>query len=141
LPAAWLTPLAAFSAPSGALKPHGWTIVQVELTETGDFDYDAIEAALGPQTRLIHIQRSCGYQWRPSIPIAKIEKVIAWLKELRPDVCVFVDNCYGEFVEDREPTHVGADLVAGSLIKNPGGTLVPSGGYVIGKSPPPLPSY
>lgn len=108
--------------------------MQVELTETGDFDYDAIEAALGPQTRLIHIQRSCGYQWRPSIPIAKIEKVIAWLKELRPDVCVFVDNCYGEFVEDREPTHVGADLVAGSLIKNPGGTLVPSGGYVIGKS-------
>jgi len=119
---------------TGSLDDFGVTYSQVELTETGDFDYEAIEAALSPETRLIHIQRSCGYQWRPSIPIAKLEKVITWIKELRPDVVVFVDNCYGELVEEREPTHVGADLVAGSLIKNPGGTLAPSGGYIIGKS-------
>ncbi|EKX32658.1 hypothetical protein GUITHDRAFT_82119 [Guillardia theta CCMP2712] len=121
---------------TGSLHDFGVSYAQVDLTEDGDFDLPAIDEALQlhPNVRLIHIQRSCGYQWRPSIPVEKIGKVIAWIKERRPDVVVFVDNCYGEFVEGIEPTHVGADLVAGSLIKNPGGTFAPSGGYVIGKA-------
>eukprot|EP00960_Hanusia_phi_P033925 750716-Hanusia_phi.AAC.3 len=119
---------------TGSLDDFGVSYSQVDLTQDGDFDLPAIEQALHANVRLIHIQRSCGYQWRPSIPVEKIGRVIAWIKERRPDVVVFVDNCYGEFVEDIEPTHVGADLVAGSLIKNPGGTFAPSGGYVIGKA-------
>ena len=120
---------------TGSLDDFGVTYKEIDLLEGGDFDLDAIDVALtNPHTRLVHIQRSCGYQWRPSIPVHKIGAVIAHIKRARPDVVVFVDNCYGEFVEDQEPTHVGADLVAGSLIKNPGGTLAPSGGYIIGKA-------
>ena len=119
---------------TGSLDDFGVTYKEIDLCEDGSFDLERIgEALTNPKTRLVHIQRSCGYQWRPSIPVHKIGEVIAFIKERRDDVVVFVDNCYGEFVEDLEPTHVGADLVAGSLIKNPGGTLAPSGGYVIGK--------
>jgi len=105
---------------TGSLHDFGVTYNEIDLLETGEFDLASIdEALLNPNTRLVHIQRSCGYQWRPSIPVHKIGAVIQYVKERRDDVVVFVDNCYGEFVEDLEPTHVGADLVAGSLIKNP----------------------
>ncbi len=105
------------------------------------FDYDLIGEYIDNRDnsgdiKLIHVQRSCGYQWRPSILIKEIEKLVHYVKVIkkRSDITIFVDNCYGELVEDQEPCHVGADLVAGSLIKNLGGTLAPSGGYVAGRS-------
>lgn len=93
----------------------------------GTVDWQALKTALRPQTRLVHIQRSCGYDWRPSFSIAQIAEMIQMVKAQNPEVVVFVDNCYGEFVETQEPTHVGADLIAGSLIKNPGAPLFPPG--------------
>lgn len=117
----------------GSLKDWGVRYREVDLR-----DYDTPqdcpwEQWLRPETRLVMIQRSRGYSWRRSIPIAEIEQIIATVKGLRPEILVFVDNCYGEFVEEQEPCAVGADLMAGSLIKNPGGGLVPTGGYVAGR--------
>ena len=117
----------------GTLADFGVTYSQVELTPDGEFDFAAIQAAIRPSTRMLHVQRSCGYAWRRSIPVKQIGELAAWLREHHPHLVLFVDNCYGEFVEDLEPCAVGADLVAGSLIKNPGGTLAPSGGYIAGR--------
>lgn len=117
----------------GSLKEYGISYNSVALTEEGQIDYPAIKAAMKPNTKMIGIQRSKGYANRPSFTIAQIKEMIAFVKEIKPDTVVFVDNCYGEFVEDLEPCHVGADLMAGSLIKNPGGGLAKTGGYLVGK--------
>ena len=117
----------------GSLAEYGVTYRQVELKEDGYFDYPAIERSLNEKTKLVTIQRSKGYQTRPSYSVEKIGELIAFIKRIRPDVICMVDNCYGEFVEPLEPTHVGADLAAGSLIKNPGGGLAPTGGYIAGR--------
>ena len=117
----------------GSLAEYGVTYRQVELLEDGYFDYPAIEAALNERTKLVTIQRSKGYQTRPSYSVEKIGELIAFIKERRPDVICMVDNCYGEFVEYIEPSDVGADMIVGSLIKNPGGGLAPVGGYIAGK--------
>ena len=118
---------------NGSLAEYGVSYRQVELKEDGSFDYPAIEAALNEKTRLVTIQRSKGYQTRPTFSVRQIGELIAFIKERRPDVICMVDNCYGEFVERIEPTDVGADLCVGSLIKNPGGGLAPIGGYIVGK--------
>ncbi|MCI8599332.1 MAG: hypothetical protein HFJ10_13000 [Lachnospiraceae bacterium] len=117
----------------GSLAEYGVTYRQVDLLENGSFDYPAIEKALNEKTRLVTIQRSKGYQTRPTLSVSRIGELIAFIKERRPDVICMVDNCYGEFVETIEPTEVGADLCVGSLIKNPGGGLAPIGGYIVGK--------
>jgi len=117
----------------GSLQEYGITYRQAELKEDGSFDYDAIERALNTRTRLVTIQRSKGYQTRPSFSVKQIGELIAFVKKRRPDVICMVDNCYGEFVETLEPSDVGADMVVGSLIKNPGGGLAPVGGYIAGK--------
>ena len=117
----------------GSLAEAGITHKIVPLLPDGSFDWEGIRAAVSEKTKLVAIQRSRGYQDRPSFPVAEIGELIRFLKEIRPDLICFVDNCYGEFVEDREPTEVGADLCAGSLIKNPGGGLAPTGGYIVGK--------
>ena len=117
----------------GSLKEYGITYSQVNLLEDGSFDYDGIKAAINDRTRLITIQRSKGYQTRPTLSVSRIGELIAFIKNIRPDVICMVDNCYGEFVETREPTDAGADLCVGSLIKNPGGGLAPIGGYIAGK--------
>jgi len=118
----------------GSLAEFGITYDELPLTSDGLVDEDGIAAALSVPTRLVLIQRSCGYSWRPSLRIAQIERLVARVKALQPGCDVFVDNCYGELVEDREPTAVGADLIAGSLIKNLGGTIAPTGGYVAGRA-------
>jgi cystathionine beta-lyase family protein involved in aluminum resistance len=118
----------------GSLRDFGITYRQLELTATGAIDWQALAAAVRPETRLVLIQRSCGYAWRSSLAIADIEKIVYLVKQQNPNTVCFVDNCYGEFVEDREPPAVGADLIAGSLIKNPGGTIVTAGGYVAGRA-------
>ena len=105
----------------------------MELLPEGGFDYPAIRAAIGPKTRLVEIQRSKGYLTRPTFSVAQIGELIAFIKSVKPDVICMVDNCYGEFVEELEPSDVGADLIVGSLIKNPGGGLAPIGGYIAGK--------
>ena len=117
----------------GSLAEYGVTYRQADLKEDGTFDYPAIEQALTPKTRLVTIQRSKGYQTRPSFSVAQIGELIAFIKKRRPDVICMVDNCYGEFVDILEPSDAGADLMAGSLIKNPGGGLAPIGGYIVGK--------
>ncbi len=117
----------------GSLAEYGVTYRQVDLLEDGGFDYPAIEKALNERTRLVTIQRSKGYQTRPTLSVERIGELIAFIKEHKPDVICMVDNCYGEFVERIEPTDVGADLCVGSLIKNPGGGLAPIGGYIAGK--------
>lgn len=116
----------------GSLAEYGVTYAQVDLLEDGSFDYEGIEKALRPQTRLIEIQRSKGYQTRPTLSVAQIGEAISFIKERRPDVIVMVDNCYGEFVERLEPSDFDADMIVGSLIKNPGGGLAPIGGYIAG---------
>jgi cystathionine beta-lyase family protein involved in aluminum resistance len=118
----------------GSLMEFGVSYRQLELTPTGEIDWVALQTAITKKTRLVSIQRSCGYSWRPSLSIADIEKIIHLVKEQNPETICFVDNCYGEFIEDREPPAVGADLIAGSLIKNPGGTIVEGGGYVAGRA-------
>jgi len=118
----------------GSLKDWGVSYRQLELTEAGGMDWARLETAVGDRTRLVHIQRSCGYDWRSSLSIDEVERIITSVKRQNPDVICFVDNCYGEFIEDREPTMVGADLMAGSLIKNPGGTIVTTGGYIAGRA-------
>lgn len=117
----------------GSLAEYGVSYRQVELLDNGYFDYPAIEKALNNRTKLVTIQRSKGYQTRPSYSVEKIGELIAFIKERRPDVICMVDNCYGEFVERIEPSDVGADMIVGSLIKNPGGGLAPIGGYIAGR--------
>ncbi len=117
----------------GSLQEYGISYRQVELMEDGGFDYEGIRAAVNEKTRLVTIQRSKGYQTRPTLSVKKIGELIAFVKSLKPDVICMVDNCYGEFVERLEPSDVGADMVVGSLIKNPGGGLAPIGGYIAGR--------
>ncbi|MBR6380238.1 MAG: methionine gamma-lyase family protein [Lachnospiraceae bacterium] len=117
----------------GSLAEYGITYRQTDLLPDGSFDYDGIRASLNEKTKLVTIQRSKGYQTRPSFSVEKIGELIRFIKGIRPDMICMVDNCYGEFVERIEPTDVGADLVVGSLIKNPGGGLAPIGGYLAGK--------
>ena len=105
----------------------------MELLEGGAFDYDGIRAAINDKTKLITIQRSKGYATRPSYSVEQIGQLIAFCKQCKPDVICMVDNCYGEFVETDEPTNVGADMAVGSLIKNLGGGLAPTGGYICGR--------
>ena len=116
----------------GSLREYGVVYRQVDLLPDGSFDYPAIERAINEKTRLITIQRSKGYATRPSFSVEKIGELIAFCKRIKPDVICMVDNCYGEFVELREPSDVGADMIVGSLIKNPGGGLAPVGGYIAG---------
>lgn len=118
----------------GSLADFGIQYRELSLAEDGSIDWEALSQAIKPVTRLVLIQRSCGYSWRSSLAIADIEKIVHLVKAQNPDTICFVDNCYGEFIEDREPTAVGADLMAGSLIKNPGGTIVTAGGYVAGRA-------
>ncbi|WP_139488864.1 aminotransferase class I/II-fold pyridoxal phosphate-dependent enzyme [Brevibacillus dissolubilis] len=117
----------------GSLKDYNIGYNFVPLTESGEIDFPAVQAAIKPNTKVIGIQRSRGYADRPSFPIAKLEEMIRFVKEINPNLIVFVDNCYGEFTEDKEPLQVGADIMAGSLIKNPGGGIVKTGGYIVGK--------
>ncbi|MDR0890381.1 MAG: methionine gamma-lyase family protein [Oscillospiraceae bacterium] len=115
-----------------SLKEYGVTYRQAELLPDGGFDFDAIAAAINEKTKLVTIQRSKGYATRPSFSVAQIGRLIAFVKSIKPDVLCMVDNCYGEFVELSEPSEVGADMIVGSLIKNPGGGLAPIGGYICG---------
>lgn len=117
----------------GSLKDWGITCRRCDLTQEGDFDKTAIKASINKNTKMVMLQRSRGYDWRQAFTIEKIEDICSFLKSIREDLIIFVDNCYGEFVEEREPLEVGADIIAGSLIKNPGGGLAPTGGYVAGK--------
>lgn len=117
---------------NGSLAEYGITYQQVDLLPDGSFDWDGIEKALNEKTKMVTIQRSKGYATRPTLSVARIGELIAFIKERKPDVICMVDNCYGEFVELTEPSEVGADLVVGSLIKNPGGGLAPIGGYLCG---------
>ncbi|MCM1171121.1 MAG: methionine gamma-lyase family protein [Clostridium sp.] len=116
----------------GSLAEFGITYKQVDLLPDGSFDYEGIKKTINKNTRLIEIQRSKGYDTRPTLSVAQIGEVITFIKNMKPDVICMVDNCYGEFVEDKEPSEVGADMVVGSLIKNPGGGLAPIGGYICG---------
>ena len=115
-----------------SLREYGVSYREVALTPDGGFDYEGIRAALNEKTKLVTIQRSKGYQLRPTLSVARIGELIAFIKGIKPDVTVMVDNCYGEFTETCEPSDVGADMVVGSLIKNPGGGLAPVGGYIAG---------
>lgn len=117
----------------GSLAEYGITYRQVDLNSDGSFDYEGIKNSIHERTRLVTIQRSKGYQTRPTLSVNRIGELIRFIKSIKPDVICMVDNCYGEFVETIEPTDVGADLVVGSLIKNPGGGLAPIGGYLAGK--------
>ena len=116
----------------GSLKEYGVTYSQVDLLEDGSFDFEGIKKAINDKTKLVTIQRSKGYQTRPTLSVARIGELIAFIKGIKPDLKVMVDNCYGEFVETIEPSFVGADMVVGSLIKNIGGGLAPIGGYIAG---------
>jgi cystathionine beta-lyase family protein involved in aluminum resistance len=118
----------------GSLADFGITYRQIDLTPQGTINWTALDTGIRTNTRLALIQRSCGYSWRQSLSIDEIEKIVYIIKQQNPDTVCFVDNCYGEFIETREPTAVGVDLMAGSLIKNPGGTIVTAGGYVAGKT-------
>lgn len=117
----------------GSLKEYGISYKQVDLLDDGSFDFDGIRQAINEKTKMITIQRSKGYQTRPTLSVTRIGQLIAFVKEIKPDVICMVDNCYGEFTETIEPSDVGADLIVGSLIKNPGGGLAPIGGYLAGK--------
>jgi cystathionine beta-lyase family protein involved in aluminum resistance len=118
----------------GSLAEFGIAYDELDLLADGGIDWDGLEDALALPTRLVLIQRSCGYSWRPSLPVATIGRLAERVKALQPGCVVFVDNCYGELVQELEPTAVGADLIAGSLIKNLGGTIAPTGGYVAGRA-------
>ena len=117
----------------GSLKEYNIGYKTIDLKNNRGIDWEAVSNAITPSTKMIGIQRSKGYATRPSFTIEEIKEMIRFVKEINPDVVVFVDNCYGEFVELEEPCHVGADLIAGSLIKNPGGGLAKTGGYIVGK--------
>ncbi len=118
----------------GSLAEFNIQYRQLALTIAGKIDWEALQTSISPQTRLVLIQRSCGYSWRQSLSIAEIQKIVTIVKAQNPHTVCFVDNCYGEFTDLLEPTAVGADLMAGSLIKNPGGTIVTAGGYIAGKA-------
>ncbi|QDZ82757.1 aminotransferase class I/II-fold pyridoxal phosphate-dependent enzyme [Priestia megaterium] len=117
----------------GSLKEYNISYKSVDLTAQGQVDFEEVKGSIHEHTKMIGIQRSKGYGIRPSFTVAQIKEMISFVKSIKPDVVVFVDNCYGEFVETIEPTHVGADLMAGSLIKNPGGGLAKIGGYIAGR--------
>lgn len=117
----------------GSLREYGVGYRQAELKEDGSFDYDAIRAGINEKTRLVEIQRSKGYSARKTLSVEEIAELIRFVKSVKPDVICMVDNCYGEFVERHEPSEYGADLMVGSLIKNPGGGIAPIGGYIAGK--------
>lgn len=117
----------------GSLKEFQIEYQTVELKQAGAVDFEAVKDAITNKTKMIGIQRSKGYATRPSFTIPEIKEMINYVKSLKEDIVIFVDNCYGEFVEELEPCHVGADLIAGSLIKNPGGGLAKTGGYLVGK--------
>lgn len=117
----------------GSLAEYNISYRQVDLLDDGSFDYDGIRKAINEKTKLVTIQRSKGYATRPTLSVERIGELIHFIKDIKPDVICMVDNCYGEFVQDKEPTDYGADLIAGSLIKNPGGGLAPIGGYICGK--------
>ncbi|MBQ3568587.1 MAG: methionine gamma-lyase family protein, partial [Anaerotignum sp.] len=116
-----------------SLMEYGVTYRQVDLLEDGTFDYENIRKAINEKTKLVTIQRSKGYAMRPTFSVKQIGELIAFVKEIKPDVICMVDNCYGEFVDVIEPSDLGADMIVGSLIKNPGGGLAPIGGYICGK--------
>jgi cystathionine beta-lyase family protein involved in aluminum resistance len=118
----------------GSLRDFGIDYRELSLTPSGTVDWQALGQSVRDNTRLVLIQRSCGYSWRSSLSIADIEKIVQLVKQQNPHTICFVDNCYGEFIENQEPPAVGADLIAGSLIKNPGGTIVTAGGYVAGRA-------
>lgn len=118
---------------AGSLAEYGVTYSQVDLLPDFSFDYEGIKAAIGDKTKLVTIQRSKGYAVRPTFSVEKIGELISFIKKIKPEIICMVDNCYGEFVEEFEPSDVGADMVVGSLIKNPGGGLAPIGGYIAGK--------
>ena len=116
----------------GSLAEYGVSYRQVDLLADGSFDYENIKKAINEKTKLVTIQRSKGYASRPTLSVERIGELISFIKEIKPDVICMVDNCDGEFVERIEPTEVGADMIVGSLIKNPGGGLAPCGGYIAG---------
>lgn len=118
---------------TGSLKEYGISYKQVDLLESGLFDYNGIKAAINDKTKMVTIQRSKGYQARPTLSVSQIGELISYVKNIKPDIICMVDNCYGEFVEMIEPSDVGADMTVGSLIKNPGGGLAPIGGYIAGR--------
>ena len=118
----------------GSLKEFGVMYDQVDFTPDGGLDFEGIRAKLSEKVRMVYLQKSKGYQARPTLTSEQIGKVCRFVKELRPDVCVMVDNCYGEFTEEHEPTYYGVDVIVGSMIKNPGGGLAKIGGYVAGKA-------
>ena len=117
---------------TGTMLEYGILYDEVPLNEELDIDIPAVLASLKPETKVVAFQRSTGYDWRPAISLSSIEKAASAVKEARPDIIIFADNCYGEFVDEKEPTELGVDLMAGSLIKNPGGGLALSGGYIVG---------
>ena len=117
----------------GSLAEYGITYAQVDLLPDGGFDYEGIKNAINERTKLVTIQRSKGYASRPTLSVERIGELISFITSIKPDVICMVDNCYGEFVERIEPSEVGADMIVGSLIKNPGGGLAPCGGYIAGK--------
>ena len=119
---------------NGTIIDYGIVYKEVPLTPAKDLDFEAISAAISDKTKMVAIQRSTGYDWRPAISLESIERAIALVHSINPNTIVMLDNCYGEFVDSYEPTDVGADIMAGSLIKNPGGGLALSGGYIVGKS-------
>ncbi len=116
-----------------SLAEYGVSYRQVDLLDDGSFDYDAIKAAINEKTKMVTIQRSKGYQMRPTFSVKQIGELISFVKSIKSDIICMVDNCYGEFVDTIEPSDVGADMTVGSLIKNPGGGLAPIGGYICGK--------
>ncbi len=116
----------------GSLAEYGITYKQIDLLSDGEFDYENIKKAIHEKTKIVTIQRSKGYQTRPTLSVKRIGELIAFVKAIKPDIICMVDNCYGEFVETIEPSDVGADMIVGSLIKNPGGGLAPTGGYIAG---------
>lgn len=118
---------------NGSLREYGITYSQVDLLEDGSFDFDGIRKAINGRTKLVTIQRSKGYATRPTLSVERIGQLIAFVKSIKPDLICMVDNCYGEFVERDEPLTHGADIMAGSLIKNPGGGIAPTGGYIAGR--------
>ena len=117
----------------GSLAEYGVTYAQVDLIDGDEFDFEGIKNAINERTKLVTIQRSKGYATRKTLSVERIRQLISFIKSIKPDVICMVDNCYGEFVEEREPLEVGADMIVGSLIKNPGGGLAPIGGYIVGK--------
>ena len=118
----------------GSLKDFGISYKQTELTDDGDIDYDSLKKAITGKTKMVCLQRATGYSWRPALTVSRIKKWVGFVKKIDPDIICMVDNCYGEFLDTQEPTDVGVDIMAGSLIKNPGGGLALSGGYVAGRS-------